>query len=1371
MRQAPLSSLQEGLWFFQQLEPDSGAYNNILLVRLEGKLDAGILKRSVNELIRRHEALRTCFSLADGVPAQYALADFELSLPSVSVPASAPEGERFAAALRRVTEEAGQPFTLAADRPPVRALLVRAGPDDHLFLLTIHHIVCDGESVTTLMRELVELYTAFAAGRTSPLAALPLLYIDAINKRQQQLTGERLKAGIDYWKEQLADAPPLLSLPLDRPRPAVQSFRGGLHRIVLPRALIDGVRAFSRTQGVTVYMTVLAAFQVLLYRFSGQEDVLVGTPMTGRTRGELRGMVGYLVNTIVLRSRLCRGLTVRELLRSVHGTAVGAFRHSHVPFERVVQALRPPRSRSYHPLFQAFLSFHERSGGGLHESNFAIPGLRVSFPQLDIGISRFDLSLCVHETAESLGIDFEYSSDLFDSATIERMARHFQVLLEGMLRDPDAPVDELPLLTRAEHELLTGAWSHTTRVEPGEQCLHQLIEAQAARTPGATAIVCGQERMTYAELDRRANQLAHRLRRLGVGPEQLVCICVERSPDMVIALLGVLKSGAGYVFVEPSTPRARCEFILRDSDASVVVARERVMTSLPLGARTCICLDRDKAMLDREESHKPAEAASGENLAYAIYTSGSTGMPKAVGIRHAGCASFLYWAATVFTPDDIAGVLASSSPMFDCALFELFMPLAWGGTAVLADSLLSLPELQSSWPVTLLMAAPTVIAELLQSSGLPASVQAINLSGEAVPRFLPEILYSSTAVGRVFNFFGISEITTHATGALLRPDGDDEPEGSRMADPVIGRPIANVSAYILDANMNPVPIGVTGELYIGGSGVARGYLGRPGLTAERFLPDPYSGVAGSRLYSSGDLARYRSNGDIEFLGRGDNQVKLRGFRVELGEVESALLRCPGVYAAAVLLREDQPGRKRLVGYVVPADEAKPAPAELRAYLRERLPEHEVPAAFTFLQSLPLLPNGKVNRAALPAAEPEIRETDDGVWRLADAIETQVELIWNELLDRHETVSWDSFFDLGGDSLLALVMLTRVQETFGVRIPVGNFMAAPTVEELSSAIRDHGWSTSPSCVINVSGSGGQRPFFCIHPGGGELYELRYLRRELGERPIYALMPIGWNGETEPLASIEEMATYYIERIREVQAAGPYHLGGYSLGGVIAFEIAQQLTAAGEQISFLGLFETWPVVDVVCVPEDAYEYESTAAAVELARQTGRVAMPAEELLYLKSMSYAIPGLESLERSMRDKKIYDFEGLCRELEDMRPKLQQALDELKARGLVINEMDIGEFYRMHEVAAKQIWALSAYRPSAYPGVATLFAGRDLEGTRVLERVWKEFVGELKVERTASEEHSIFFRDPLVARALQRCLEEADAVSPASGRGAVGTR
>jgi amino acid adenylation domain-containing protein len=1363
LRKAPLSSAQEGLWFLQQLEPNSSVYNNVLLLRFQGSLDVALLGRSINEVVRRHEALRIRFAVVDGMPIQLAAPEVMLKLPVTEV-TSREDGDGFGEALRQAAEEAGRPFDLADDRPPIRARLFRMGNEDHLLLIVVHHIICDGEGITTLARDLVAVYGA--DGKASELATPAAQYIDVINKRHRELTQERLTQGIEWWKRQLAGAPPLVELPLDRPRPAVQSSRGRLHRIALTHETVNEVREFARLERVTFYMTILAALQILLYRYSGQEDILVGTPMTGRNRIELRSMVGYLVNTIVLRTKLRPDLTVRDLLKDVRGTAIAAFGHSYVPFERVVQALRPPRARSHHPVFNVLLSFHER-GEALRESDFQVSGARVSFPHIDTGGSRFDLSLCVHDEVDSLGIDFEYSSDLFDHSTIERMAQHFQMILSGMVRTPDAPITAFPLLADTEYELLVHEWGGTVRVENEEFCLHQLIERQAARTPSAVAVIWGHQRLTYGELDRRANQLAHCLRRLGVGPEQFVGICLEHSLDMVVGLLGILKAGAGYVFIEPNTPLERCEFMLRDTNARVIVTQERLLATSVADMGSRVNLDRNLEKLAREPAYKPAERARGEDLAYCIYTSGSTGSPKAVGIRHSSCVWFLRWAATAFSADDLAGVLASSSPMFDCALFELWMPLAWGGTAILADSLLSLPELQSTMPITLMMAAPTVIAQLMQSKGLPASVRAINLSGEAVPKGLPEVLYHSTSAEKIFNFYGISEITTHATGTLLQRRSPDD-STSEAGVPVIGRPIDGATAYILDAHMNPVPIGLTGELYIGGAGVARGYLTRPALTAERFLPDPFSPLPGSRMYRSGDLVRWRASGDIEFLGRGDHQVKLRGFRIELGAVESSLAACPGVRDATVLLHEDEAGHKQLVGYVVAEEGSKLPISALRAFLRERIPEQEVPAAFTMLDSMPLMPNGKVDRASLPPPDPEVREVDEGVWRMADAVETQIELIWNDLLDRHEIRSWDNFFDLGGDSLLALVMLTRVQETFGgIRIPVGRFMAAPTIEELSTAVREQGWAMPPSCLVKVTGSGEQRPFFCVHPGGGELYELRYLRQELGERPVYALMPIGWNGEAEPLASIEEMAAQYIREIRHAQPHGSYLLGGYSLGGVIAYEIAQQLVAMGEQVSFLGLFESWPVVDVVCLPEDAYEYGSTVAAVELFKQTGRVAMPAQELLYLKSMSHAIPGLEEIERDLKTRQVYDFEGLCKELEDMRPRLQVSLEQLKERGLAVKEMDIEEFYRIHEVAAKQIWALSAYRPKPYPYAATLFAGRTAEGVRVLERVWKALVGELRVEFTASEEHSIFFRDPSLAEALRRSLEEAEKVIPASVRGA----
>jgi len=1348
---APLSPSQEGLWFLNQLEPDNSAYHNVLAIRFQGPLDVSILERSLNEIVRRHEALRTRIAVLDGVPTQFAMPDATLPVRVVNA-VTGTSHDPFDEALRQARDEARRPFDLAAD-PAIRALLLRVRPADWLLVITVHHTVCDGAGITIFLRELITLYTALQQSKPSPLPDLPIGYIEAARKQSERLSGHRAAEGISFWKRQLAEAPPLLDLPTDRPRAVVQGARGGIHRIELPGELTMAVRSFSAREGVTVYMTFLTALQLLLHRYSGQRDVLVGSPVTSRTRKELRGMIAYLANTVVLRADIDPGLTVRQLLRRVRETAREAFQRSDVPFERVVRALRPPRNRSHHPIFQVALSYHERGDGWLHASSFTIPTLEVSFPTVDVDASRFDLSLCVHEVGDRmLGIDFEYSAELFDLSTIERMATHFQQLLAGLARSPDAPVSQVEMLTDAERDQLLRQWSSGPVIKLVGQRLHQLFEAQAARAPDACAVAHDGQQMTYAELDRRANQLAHRLRAVGVRPGQLVGVCLRRSPDLIVGLLGVLKAGAGYVFVEPSLPRRRREFMLRDSGAHIVVAQESTMSAVPAEAAT-VRLNLDSLVADHEPAWKPPEMASGEDLAYCVYTSGSTGQPKAVAIRHLSCVSFLQWGATVFEPEDLAGTLFASSPMFDCPLFELFLPLSWGGTVILVDSLLDLPGHASSIPVTLFMGAPTVVAELVAAGGIPASVRAVNLAGEAVPRALPGLLYRSTSVQRVFNYYGPSEATTLAIGTLLPPADAVEPGTC----PPIGRPIANTQVYVLDVAMNPVPAGAVGELYIGGTGLARGYLGRPGLTTERFLPDPFSTAPGARLYRTGDLARYRADGQIEYVGRGDRQVKLRGFRIELDEVEAILGQYPGVERVVVLLREDQPGRKRLVAYLVPAADAKPTPADLRAFLRERLPDHEVPAAFVMLTELPVAANGKIAVTALPAPEPE---AVDGVelWRLADAIEAQVRIIWNELLGIEGEIDvQESFFDLGGDSLLSVVMLTRVRQIFGIPVPVGAFMAAPTLEALSAAIRSQGWSMPSSGPIKVFGDSEQRAFFCIHPGGGELYELRYLQQELGDRPVYALMPIGWNGEAEPVSSIQEMASRYLDDIRSIQPHGPYLLGGLSLAGLIAFEMAHRLCADGEEVAFLGLLETWPVLEgAVCLPEDAYEYQSTTAAQDLAARTGRIVIPAQELLYMKRLSPAIPALDALQQRVQDRYIYDFDGLCQELEDMRPQLRAALDQLKARGLVVNEMDMADFYRMHEVAAKQIWAKSTYRPRPYGGKAVLFAGPSVDAP-LLRQVWSALVGDLQVEEVAAEVHTELLRDPQFAQALRRRLDEAE--------------
>jgi thioesterase domain-containing protein/acyl carrier protein len=696
--------------------------------------------------------------------------------------------------------------------------------------------------------------------------------------------------------------------------------------------------------------------------------------------------------------------------------------------------------------------------------------------------------------------------------------------------------------------------------------------------------------------------------------------------------------------------------------------------------------------------------------------------------------------------------------MFDCPLVELFLPLSWGGTAVLADSLLDLPRLDGPVPVTFIMGAPTVVAELVASGGIPDSVRTIDLSGEAMPGDLPDRIYRSTAVERVFNYYGISETTTHTIGTLVPRSATADAEATVRSVPVIGRPIANTTAHVLDPAMNPVPVGLVGELYIGGAGVARGYLRNPDLTAQRFLPDPFSDVPDGRLYRSGDLARFHDDGTIEYVGRNDRQVKLRGFRIELGEVESVLGQATGVDRAVVVLREDEPGRKRLVAYVVAEPGARPDPAAMRAFLRDRLPEHAVPTAFVVLDQFPVTANGKIATAELPRPEYEAPGTVE-LWRLADAIETQVRMIWNNVLETGP-VEYDartSFFDLGGDSLLAIVMLGRIREVFHIEVPVGSFMAASTIEDLSAILRADGWSMPSSGVVKVFGDADLRPFFCIHPGGGELYELRYLQKELGERPVYALMPVGWNGEAEPLTTIEEMAIRYVDEIRKIQPHGPYLLAGLSLAGLIAYDMAQRFHAAGEEVAFLGLFETWPVVDdAVCLPEDAYEYESTAEAQRLAARTGKIVIPAQEFLYMKRLSPAIPALEDMQRRLEDRKVFDYDGLCRELEDMRTGLQTALEQLKARGLVVNEMDVAAFYRMHEVAAKQIWAKAVYRPQPYPGRAVLFAGPSAE-LSLLTRVWSALVPDLAVEHIDEEVHTELLRDPRLARALRIRIEEAE--------------
>ncbi|HYR07877.1 MAG TPA: amino acid adenylation domain-containing protein, partial [Longimicrobium sp.] len=1025
----PLSFAQERLWFLDRLEPGSATYNIPAALRLTGALDERALERALGEIVRRHEALRTVFTAVDGSPVQVIAPFGGFALPVEDL-SGLGETDREAAVRRRAGEEAARPFDLAAG-PLFRAALLRLGGEDHVLLLSMHHIVSDGWSMGVLYRELSALYEAYREGRESPLPELAVQYADYAVWQREQLEGEVLERQLSYWRERLAGAPELLELPTDHPRPPVQTYRGASVPVALSPELLERLQVLGRSEGTTLYMTLLGAFQVLLGKYAGSEDVVVGSPIAGRTRKEVEELIGFFVNTLVLRTDLSGDPSFREVLRRVREVTLGAYEHQEVPFEKLVAELQPERSMSHSPLFQVMFTLQEAGGGG-----DALPGLKVGGVGAAMEIAKFDLSLTLAATPQGLHGALNYSTDLFERGTAERMLGHLARVLEQVAADADVRLSRLELLGEAERAVVLAEWNRTEAEYPTDQCIHELFEAQAARTPGAVAVVAGEAELTYGELNERSNRLAHHLVRLGVGCEARVGVCLERGIEMIVSLLAVLKAGGAYVPLDPAYPAERLAFTLSDSGVVAVLTQESLRSTVPVpDGVTVVSVDGAAAGIAAESADGLARRSVPRSLAYLIYTSGSTGVPKGVAIEHESAVALLSWAAGVFTAEELSGVLAATSISFDLSVFEIFLPLALGGRVIVVENALALPKSAAADQVRLVNTVPSAIAALLKSGGIPSGVRTVNLAGEPLRAELVDALYARGGIRRVYDLYGPSEDTTYSTWTLRRAGGPT----------TIGRPISNTRAYVLGAALLPLPVGVPGELYLGGRGLARGYLGRPGLTAERFVPDPFSSAPGARLYRTGDRARWRADGAIEYLGRLDHQVKVRGFRIELGEIEVVLRQAPGIADCAVVVREDEAGEKRVVAYVAGDVEAD----ALRAHLRRSLPEYMVPSAFVALERLPLTPNGKLDRKALPA--PELRSAEDRYVAPRTPVEEALAGIWAEGLRLERVGVTERFFDLGGHSLLATRVVSRVREMFGVEVPLRALFEGPTVADMAGHV--------------------------------------------------------------------------------------------------------------------------------------------------------------------------------------------------------------------------------------------------------------------------------------------------------------------------------
>jgi amino acid adenylation domain-containing protein len=1153
----PASFAQQRLWFIDRLKPGTAVYNICDAFVVEGPLNVPALEQSINEIVRRHESLRTTFTAIDGDPVQVISPALELHISVLDLSHICP-AEQEAEASRLISKEAHRPFDLAKG-PLIRPTILSLGDEQRILILTTHHIISDGWSQGIFMQELAELYRANCHGTTVNLPELPVQYADYAMWQRDWMQQDVLQEQLSYWKKQLAGVPSILQLPFDRARPAVQSYAGRTRELLIPKRTAEAIMNLARQSGATLFMTLLAVFEVLLHRYTGQEDVLVGAPIAGRNRSETERLIGFFVNSLALRCNLADNPPFSKLLEQVRQVTLDAYAHAELPFERLVQELHPDRSLGFTPIIQTMFVLQNRS---------AMPSLEdesLHFKRLKVhtDTSKFDLTFQISEVEEGLECQFEYSTDLFEMSSIDRMIGHFRTLLEGVVRNPDARIEELPILTEEERHQLLLDWNLTSETPHRDLCIHEMFEAQARKNPDSDAAVFKEERLSYNQLNRRADSLAAYLRQLHVRPEVRVGICLQRSIDMLSAILGVLKAGGVYVPLDPTYPTERLAFILEDAQISLLICEKGTAKGLPSSG--------PPRLIDIHEipSHHPLPMSQdatlrlkNSNLAYVIYTSGSTGRPKGVAIEHHSAVALIDWATQVYRQSELSGVLASTSICFDLSIFEMFVPLSCGGKVIIAENLFQLPFLPAANELTLINTVPSLISELLKAHALPENVQTVNLAGEPLSSRLVQQIYSHSSVKRVFDLYGPSETTTYSTFTLRRGDGPE----------TIGRPVAGTEIYILDSNLQPVPIGVSGEIFIGGRGVARGYLNRPELTTEKFIPNPFSQWKGGRLYRTGDLGRYFRDGNIEFLGRMDHQVKLRGFRIELGEVEAAMNEHPAVEEAVMLIREDVPDQKRLVAYVVLSNR-ECTWEDLRQFLQQKLPSYMVPSVFVVLERLPRTPNGKLDRRALPVPEEERTESGEKLDAPRDALELQLAKMWERLLNIRPIGIHDNFFEIGGHSLIAVRLFAQIEKSFGKSLSVATLFQAPTVDELAKVLRQEGLSSSWSSLVPIQMEGSKPPFFAIHAGGGHVLFYRDMARLMGpDQPFYGLQAQGLDGKLPRHYSVEEMAAHYIQEIRSLQPEGPYNLGGASFGGLVSFEMACQLHAQGQKVGLVALFDT-------------------------------------------------------------------------------------------------------------------------------------------------------------------------------------------------------
>ncbi len=1295
----PLSFAQQRVWFLEQLEPGTSDYTIAVRKRHYGTIDVDILRRALGFLVERHESLRTTFTRVGSEPVQRIGPPRPVDVRTIDL-RHLPVEARRESADRSLRIEAARPFDI--ERGPLfRACLIHLADDEHELLIAMHHLVADGWSIGLLAHEFGVAYEAVYNGEEPQLPELPYQYADYAVWQREWLTGDVLDEQARFWRNALGGAPAALELPTDYPRNQDRPRTAGGHEFGVPQEAAVALRELARSEGATLFMAALAVFDILLGRYSGQEDLVVGTPIANRAHPDVQGMVGFFANTLALRADLSGDPSFRELLARVRDHCLDAYAHQDMPFERLVEELRPERSPGRNPIFQ--VSFVLQG----HETGADFDYVTAASP--------FEMTLFLRERASELLGAVEYRSDLFEWETMARMSRHFVNLLQAAVANPDAPISRLNMLDEQEQRRLLFEWNDTATAYPHDRSVTELFEDRVDATPNAVALRFAGQAVTYDELDRRANQLAHHLIAKGVKPGAVVGTLIDRSIEAIVSTIAVLKAGAVYAPLDPLAPPERLGWILEDARADVVLTTNALSARLPRDVRS-IRVDVGAGAIAERQDARTGIHVGPMDPAYVMFTSGTSGRPKGVVIPHRGIVRLVCGNTFAhFGPDEVMLQLATFS--FDAATFEIWGALLHGARLAIAPpGTLSLEEIETELAresVTTFFLTTALFHQLAEHRvSMLRGVRQLVVGGDVLAPRAARTALAACPDLRLVNGYGPTENTTFTTCHTVAADVP-------LDRPIpIGRPIANTRVYILDRDMNPVPVGVPGELWTAGDGLALGYANRPDFTEEKFITDTLPHGVQERLYRTGDRVRWRNDGTIEFLGRFDDQVKLRGFRVEPAEIEATLLRMSGVHEAAVLVRVNGGGERKLIAWVVAPGLSD---AEIRGALREFLPEYMVPAEFVLLDALPMTPSGKLDRRALP--DPRRQRVAPYVGA-RDEIEQKLVAIWQEVLERDSIGVHDDFFDLGGHSLLAVELFTRIETAFGITLPLATLFRAPTPEGLARLIRAGRRPRVSNVLVPIRASGHRSPIFAVPGVGGNVLSFRDLAHELpADRPFYGLQSLGLEGDAEPLTSIEQIATTFLEQVREVQPRGPYHFIGACMGGVVAYEMAQQLRAAGEDVALLGLLETWPPE---LTPENPTVPRGRFASLTLFLWN-RVRMQFITLSRLR-------GRERL----------------RFVAGRADRLAGAVIRRSLPDVTLND------YRLRRVEQANLFAVRNYVPKPYDGsaVAILAADRPIVGEDY-RHAWKQLVrGGIQVFAMPGADSGLMIKPPHAGPLARRLLE-----------------